>query len=156
MNSGFDQTQFSGFTIFGASAFLWFQTAQLETIPKNVRRLRFREGVEHKLSGHQSLLDAELEFSISGPEAFGIDWTARIGNDPQEIHFNTGFRIQPEVLKTSASLEFERFSKFDLGDWRGRQGSTRQAGNQQREENSQNDFHASSLNPEPSWSVNFL
>jgi hypothetical protein len=156
MSLRFDQTQFGGFTNFREHSLLGFQSTQLESIPKNVWRLRFRESVEHKLSGHQTLLDAELEFGISSPKAFCIDWTTRVGNDTQEMHFDSGFRVHPEVLVASTTLELERFAKFDFGDRRGRQGLAWQAGNQKRDEDYQNGFHASSLNLEFAWSVNFL
>jgi hypothetical protein len=156
MRLRFDQAQLSGFTNFRVNAFLGFQTSQLEPIAENVRRLRFRESVEHRLSGHQTLLDAELEFGIPGPKTLGIDWATQVGNDPQEMHFDSGFRVQSKVLVASATLELERFAKFDFGDWRGCQGLAWQTGNQKREEEHQYSFHASSLNLEPTWSVNIL
>jgi hypothetical protein len=154
--SGFEQSQFDGFTYLWANTFLGFQTAQLERVTEKIFCLRFREGIQNEFSRDQTMFDHDFNLRVASPKTSHSNRATRIPDHSQKIDFQITLRVKPEVFVASAPLEFEWFSKFDFGDRRGRQGLTWQAGNQKRDEDYQNRFHASSLNLEQPWSVNFL
>jgi hypothetical protein len=155
-NSGFGQSQLDGFTNLRANTLLWLQFAQLDGVPKKFRHLGSREGIQNNFFANQTMFDHQFNLRVALPDTSHSNWTTRIPDQTQEIHFQITLRVQPKEFKTGTTLELERFSKFDFGDRCGRQSLARQTGNQEREENSQNHFHTASLNPLPAWSVNFL